>query len=285
MPGKICPVCKDTLSQGLQSWHFICRKCKYENSNFNERINLQSAHGLIDEGARETGLKELRADNFNRLLTRIKELKPEGGRLLDVGCAHGWFLETAERDFDVLGIEPDEVVFNSTARKGLPVRKGYFPDVLEEYEKFDVIIFNDVIEHIPDIEAALASCRSHLNEGGLLVLNLPSRDGIFYRLSKLLAQVGFVGFFERLWQKGLPSPHLHYFNIENLVRLLEDHGFESKTRGGLNAVGLSGLYTRVSYTGNYGYLTRIALCCGIVLLIPMLSILPRDIIYVMSRRK
>ncbi len=46
-------------------------------------------------------------------------------------------------------------------RKGLPARKGYFPDALDKKEKFDVIVFNDVIEHIPNIEGALASCFQH----------------------------------------------------------------------------------------------------------------------------
>lgn len=218
---EICPACKSKLSNGYYPWHLLCKICNYEKANLQPTINLYSAHQLINEGARETGLRDLRISNFKKLLTSIKSLKPNGGRLIDVGCAHGWFLETVINDFDILGLEPDKNVFDATSRRGLPVRMGYFPDALNESEKFDVIVFNDVIEHIPDIENTLASCHQRLNEDGLLVLNLPSSNGIFYRLSKIFCYFGYSNFFERLWQKDLPSPHLHYFNLANLIFLLK----------------------------------------------------------------
>lgn len=78
-----------------------------------------------------------------------------------------------------------------------------------------------LIEHIPDINSIIAACHERLNDGGLLVLNLPSSDGVFYKLSRLFAAMGKFDFFERLWQKGLPSPHVHYFNRKNLSNLLQ----------------------------------------------------------------
>lgn len=90
--------------------------------------------------------------------------------------------------------------------RGLPVRPGYFPDALTPDESFDAIVFNDVIEHIPDIASALDACNARLSENGLLVLNLPNSRGFFYRLSKIFARLGWRNPFNRLWQKDLPSP-------------------------------------------------------------------------------
>jgi 2-polyprenyl-3-methyl-5-hydroxy-6-metoxy-1,4-benzoquinol methylase len=246
---------------------------------------LDAAHQLIDENARETGLQDLRISNFKKILKSIKSLKPNGGHLIDVGCAHGWFLEAAENDFDIFGLEPDKNVYDATASRGLPVRMGYFPDALEDNEKFDVIVFNDVIEHIPDIEHILASCYKRLNEDGLLVLNLPSSNGIFYRLSKIFCYFGCTSFFERLWQKGLPSPHLHYFNLANLIFLLKSNKFDVKIKGNLSTLSLSGLYTRISYTGNLGIRLCILLYIGLALMLPILKIMPSDIFYVVATRK
>jgi len=50
----------------------------------------------------------------------------------------------------------------------------------------------------------------------VLVLNLPTSGGSLYRVAKLLCRFGAKGFFERLWQRNLPSPHLHYFDDRNL---------------------------------------------------------------------
>lgn len=285
MSNKACPVCKSELSAGYCSWHFICKSCGYEKANLQPTINLHSAHQLIDEDARETGLRELRKSNFKKLLMSIKSLKPNKGRLLDVGCAHGWFLDAAKNDFAVFGLEPDKNVFDATSRGDLPVRMGYFPEALDESECFDVIVFNDVIEHIPDINHVVASCRQRLNQDGLLVLNLPSSKGFFYRLSKIFCRLGLPYFFERMWQKDLPSPHLHYFNLHNLTGLLKNHGFDVKIKGRLSTLRLAGLYTRISYTGSLGIPARFFVYISVVLFLPVQKILPSDIVYVVSARK
>jgi 2-polyprenyl-3-methyl-5-hydroxy-6-metoxy-1,4-benzoquinol methylase len=284
MLNEICPVCQSKLFTGYRSWHLLCQSCGYEKANLQPSINLHTAHQLIDEGARESGLQGLRISNFIKLLTDIKSLIPNAGRLLDVGCAHGWFLEVGQNDFEVLGLEPDKKVFDATISRGLPVRMGYFPDALEENEKFDVIVFNDVFEHIPDIDHILASCHQRLNKNGLLVLNLPSSNGVFYKLSKIICRFGFYGFFERLWQKDLPSPHLHYFNPSNLIHLLKNKKFEPKYKGNLSTLRLNGLYTRIAYTGNHGTVACVFIYLIVALFLPILKILPSDIVYVISKR-
>ena len=285
MSNEICPSCHSELSNGYLPWHLQCKNCGYEKANLQPTINLDAAHQLIDENARKTGLQDLRISNFKKLLKSIKSLKPNGGNLIDVGCAHGWFLEAAINDFDVFGLEPDKNVYDATASRGLPVRMGYFPDALDDNEKFDVIVFNDVIEHIPDIEYILSCCYRRLNEDGLLVLNLPSSNGIFYRISKIFCYFGYPGFFECLWQKNLPSPHLHYFNLVNLICLLKNNKFDVKIKGNLSTLSLSGLYTRISYTGNLGVILCALVYIVVALVLPILKIMPSDIIYVIARRK
>lgn len=286
MINQTCLVCHGKLSFGCKSWHLICKYCGYEKANLQPAINLDSAHQFIDEAARETGLRILRIANFQQILRDIKTQVPKRqGRLLDVGCAHGWFIDISKTDFEVLGIEPDKAVFDATFKRGLPVRFGYFPDVLEEGDKFDVIVFNDVIEHIPDIETVLQHCLHRLNKDGLLVLNLPNSNGIFYQLSKLLCRLKVSLFFDRLWQKNLPSPHLHYFNKNNLRFFLDKHGFDIKVEGNLSSIRLTGLYNRITYTGQYGKITCFVIYLICALLIPLLKIFPTDIVYAIASPK
>jgi len=285
MNTKICPTCNSALVNGVTGWHFVCKGCGYENAELEPIINSNSAHTLIDETARENGLRTLRVKNFNALLDHIKIYKTPGGRLLEVGCAHGWFLDVASESFEVLGIEPDQAVFNAVSQRHPDTRCGYFPDALAEEEKFDIIVFNDVIEHIPGIDSIIRQCHQHLNKDGLLVLNLPNSQGVFYKLSKLLAKISLPGSFERLWQVGLPSPHLHYFNPVNLGHLIAQHGFEPRAQGELPTLALDGLYERISYTGNQGFVTRAFIYTAVALSLPILKILPSDIIYSISTRK
>jgi SAM-dependent methyltransferase len=279
-----CPVCGLPVVEGRRPWHFACRGCGYEGSDLVPGITAASPVRAVDEVAREHSLRELRTHNFAELLVQITKLKPAGGKLLEVGCAHGWFLDLARAHFDVAGVEADANVGGGAAARGLPVRIGYFPDAPDASERFDVIVFNDVFEHIPAIGAALDQCRSRLNPHGLLVLNLPSTDGIFYRIATLLCRIGLPGAFDRLWQAGLPSPHVHYFNRANLAALLRQRGFEPRAEGTLATLRLAGLYDRIAYASGHGAWACVALYAPIASMLPFLGLMPRDIMYSIATR-
>jgi 2-polyprenyl-3-methyl-5-hydroxy-6-metoxy-1,4-benzoquinol methylase len=285
MPKENCPVCGEPLFVGYRPWHIQCKSCRYEGSTLETQINLDAVHQLIDETARETGLKRLRIDNFKFILSLIEKITPNRGSLLDVGCAHGWFLETVRSEFDAVGLEPDKNIYEYSARRGLPVRMGYFPEALGDGEKFDIIVFNDVIEHIKQIRDAISSCHDRLRENGVLVLNLPSSNGVLYLFSKLMCRLGCGGFFDRMWQKGLPSPHLHYLNLSNVAALLKEGGFEVTHKRGLPAVRLAGLYMRLSYTGNLGRVAHMCMYLCMALALPLIKLLPCDIMLVIATRK
>jgi hypothetical protein len=123
-----------------------------------------------------------------------------------------------------------------------------------------------------------------MNADSLLALSLPSRRGIFYRTAKTLNGLGVRSFFERLWQVGMPSPHVHYFDADNLNTLANRFGFIEVERGSLPTLRFRGLYTRISYSGNINAVARIVLYAGIAAAIPFLSLLPKDIIYGIYRR-
>ncbi|MGZ8318760.1 MAG: class I SAM-dependent methyltransferase [Telluria sp.] len=149
-------MCGNITSSGLLPWHSTCRHCNYERADLAPHINNQAADALLNEGDGEAALRALRTENFKVIVDEaVRFAVPGPKRLLDVGSAHGWFLEAAADQFEVLGVEPDDTLARHSLSRGLPVRTGYFPDALTADETFDVIVFNDVIEHIPDVGAAL----------------------------------------------------------------------------------------------------------------------------------
>ncbi|MDB5935432.1 MAG: methyltransferase [Massilia sp.] len=280
-----CIVCGNAKRAGLTSWHAVCGNCEYESTDLHPAINEEATHHFIDEQARERSLKALRLENFKSIVESASRLaRPGAATLLDVGSAHGWFLEAARARFTVLGIEPDETIRQLAQSRGLPVRGGYFPDALHPGESFDIIVFNDVIEHIPDIGAAVKASHARLNEGGILILNLPSSAGFFYRLSKLFARAGWVGPFERLWQKGMPSPHVHYFRHRNINELVGRNGFELVSSSELPSLRADGLLERLRFAGNVGRFASFAQYLVLRCVIPVLQLFPSDIIVCVFRK-
>jgi SAM-dependent methyltransferase len=275
-----CPVCSHSLEKGQTTWHRICLNCGYEGSLLDENINKKQVHETIDEGHRELGLESLRKRNFSQILKVMSGLQPNASTLLEVGSAHAWFLQMAMESYHVNGIEPDQEVMSRNPA-GLKVRNGYFPDVLEKEELFDFIVFNDVFEHIPNPVNTLTNCFHHLNKSGHLVLNLPSSDGFFYKLGKLIHRSGINGPFARMWQEGMPSPHLHYFNKNNLTKILENNGFKVVCRQSLPSITINGLWDRISYAKSNKFSCYFTYIC-VVMILPFLKVLPKDIILVVA---
>src|SRR6266511_5953435 len=91
-----------------------------------------------------------------------------GGRLLELGCAYGFFLMEAARYFDVTGIERAPEAAEHGRRAGLNVLQGMADAAnLQRLGRVDVVVLFDVIEHLPDPRETLALCRDHVNAGGV----------------------------------------------------------------------------------------------------------------------
>ncbi len=279
--GKDCPGCHGSLVPGLKAWHLVCTRCSYEGSSLVVDIDVDGNTEVVDEAMREEGLEHLRQRNFHSLMAdlteRVQGVSGKPRRLLDVGCAHGWFLEAGRGNFDVVGIEPDARIAALAAGKGLQVRKGFFPDVLDSQELFDVIVFNDVLEHIPDIGAALRACAQHLAPGGWVVVNAPASTGVLYRTSKLMARVGLSASFERMWQKGFPSPHVHYLDDSSVRAIAEKAGLKVSAIRTLPSVSNRGLYARIRTDRSVNPAKAAAITAVLTALGPVLGLMPADI--------
>jgi len=231
------------MRRKIAEWSYRCPECGLWGSTLPIGINSE-AHAGLDEDLRETGLADLRRHNNAVVVDRLvsQGLAP-GASLLDVGSAHGWFLAAAEeRGLRAQGVEPDEAVAARAASSA--VRVGFFPDVLDADERFSAITYNDVLEHFPDAGAAVAASADHLEPGGLLSVNIPNSKGLFYRLAVVCHALGLRSAYERLWQLGLPSPHLWYFDRDTLVRLGRRHGFDVVSVDALDSVRRAGLWQR-----------------------------------------
>jgi SAM-dependent methyltransferase len=234
-----CPVCAGPV-RPLKDWIYRCTACRFEFST----LNPGGGTGIA-------GLETLRKLNFELLLDRLaRHVRLEGTRALEVGPADGWFLEAAaRRGVRVTGIEPEPELARAARARGLDVESGFFPRDLKDRGPYALIVFNDVFEHLPDPGEIFRLVAGLLAPGGLVVVNLPSSSGAIYRLAKVLDRLGLSAPLERLWQKGLPSPHLSLFDPANLRRLAESSaGFEFVDAFALRTITREGLAERVAST-------------------------------------
>jgi SAM-dependent methyltransferase len=278
-----CPVCGGTLHGPIAGFRYDCPDCAYASAR---PLAAMPGAGAVElhEDRREAALAPLRARNFEIVLDRLAVCGGEG-RLLDVGCAHGWFLDAARRrGYTASGIEPDAAVAAQAVQRGHDVVHGPFPDVLSPGDRFDVVVFNDVFEHLPDPRAALFATARALRPGGLLAINLPDSRGVFYRLAEALRRIGWRGPHDRLWQIGFPSPHVSYFHPDALMRLASGICFAEIDRRALPSIARQGLWQRLRYDPRASLLSSAATWLVVALAVPIVRRLPSDISLTIFRR-
>jgi 2-polyprenyl-3-methyl-5-hydroxy-6-metoxy-1,4-benzoquinol methylase len=148
-------------------------------------------------------------------LAAIKTLAP-GKRLLDVGCATGFFLEAAvEQGYEASGVEFSTVAI-SLARPDIRERItcGDVNTLLgQDVAKFDVVTAFDIIEHVQDPVKFVEDIRNALVPGGVLALSTPD-TGHFLRY-----------LMRSKWPMLQPMQHTVLFSRRAIEELLKRCGF------------------------------------------------------------
>lgn len=121
---------------------------------------------------------------FNRRLRAIHEFKPEG-RVLDVGCGPGFFMEVAEqKGYDVWGLDPSTYIVCLAQEKfGSRIREGTIETAGFEKQSFDIIVAFDTFEHIYEPLKFLDVTRELLAPQGILVITTPNAKSLLGRVS------------------------------------------------------------------------------------------------------
>jgi 2-polyprenyl-3-methyl-5-hydroxy-6-metoxy-1,4-benzoquinol methylase len=229
MEYNTCPVCGGTLKlkHQLRFNVYQCSNCGLLNSDAQFEHSFQSD---LESESRDIGLKQLRLKNFRTIISELSKIIGGKNRRmsgLEIGCGNGWWLETcrAAGNIDCIGIEPEHIYEDYHKANKLHVIYGFYPDVSPAKEQgYDFIIFNDVFEHIPDINSLIDNLKKDLADDGILIVNIPMSTGFFYKMAVRLHKLGMSNSLTRMWQFNFHSPHMNYFNQQNMVMLLEKHG-------------------------------------------------------------
>ncbi len=192
-----------------------CNRCGlvYINPRTSEDVILESCADGDDEVYFSQA--EGRISTFGSGLKWLEKFVPNKGKVLDVGCAAGFFLKVAkENGWDAKGVEPNRWL-GEQGRKNynVDIFSGYFEDAKLEDKSFDVVTMWDVIEHIPKPKEALKEANRVLKENGTLLVSTPDFSSVFAKM------------FGRRWWFFL-SHHLFYFTPKTMGNMLKDSGFE-----------------------------------------------------------
>ena len=162
---------------------------------------------------------------------------PAGARsALEVGCGKGGFGVTLRNalgdEARIVGVEPvpAQAAIARTGHGFDEVVDGYFPQALDAGETFDLVCFNDVLEHVVDPWATLAAARQLLNPGGHVVAAIPSIQYAPVTVDLLR------GHWDYTDDGTLDRTHVRFFTRRTMVELFEGAGLHVRTCRGVNSV-------------------------------------------------
>jgi SAM-dependent methyltransferase len=193
---------------------------EYFNSSYREKYGktyVEDRENIVRAGKGRMEIIESRlgyrtngkeAESGNREMEKPRQL-------LDVGCALGFFLEIArERGWNATGVEVSAFAAQ-WAEENLRLRvvNRSFLEAEFEHEYFDAMTFFFVAEHFRDVEKIIERAYCFLKRGGLIVLSLPNRGGVTFRLDR-----------ER-YVREHPGDHFWDSSPRNLIRFLRGYGF------------------------------------------------------------
>lgn len=216
-----CPICASSevglYCQRDSAEYHLCSSC---GVIYQSPLPSQASMiGYVEEEYQSGQYRDYvssRAMKLQHFEARLRQLGDgvRPGRLLDVGCSCGYFLEVAAAaGFDVHGVEFSRSAIRAAAPS---IQSRIVEGTLEQAATlgpFDVISAFDLLEHVHDPHGFLRQCRALLAGGGTLVVSTPDTDHFLRPLMRAR------------WPMLQPMQHLHLFSRRAMHQILEASGF------------------------------------------------------------
>jgi len=148
---------------------------------------------------------------------------PRSARVLDVGCGTGALTKILADScqVEIVGVEPDRARAERAIARGLTVHAGFLTsDLGREIGTFDIALFADVLEHLPNPQSLLLAARDFLRAGGAVIVSVPNVAHWSVRAEIVRGRFRYqpLGIMD--------ATHLRWFTAESIKSLVASAGFK-----------------------------------------------------------
>lgn len=143
--------------------------------------------------------------------------------VLEVGCAEGSFSEGLSHDCEKWGVEMNAPAADKAKEKLDRVLAGSYREIEDQLpeNKFDLVVCNDVIEHMPDADGFLRDIQTKMVKGGVLIGSVPN-----VRYYRNLFEVLVLKDWKYKDSGILDKTHQRYFTIRSLENDFKSKGYQ-----------------------------------------------------------
>ena len=175
---------------------------------------------------------------FGQGRSEMMKFVPGGIRtLLEIGCGKGEFvaLLKTQHPIHATGVEPFPEAAAVARRHFDVLFETSIDDALTQMQgqKFDCIVFNDVLEHLVDPWAVLRSVKPLMAENGRVVASIPNM-----RFWPVLNALFLHGSWDYADAGVLDRTHLRFFTRSTIRNLFDTSGLKVERMEGINKIEL-----------------------------------------------
>jgi 2-polyprenyl-3-methyl-5-hydroxy-6-metoxy-1,4-benzoquinol methylase len=167
---------------------------------------------------------EYSEEGANTSWQKALNLVPKGSKVLDVGCSSGNFgkvlIEKKNCTVDGLELDAADAKLASKWLRNVYNLNIETDDLGELKDKYDIIYFGDVIEHLYYPSSTLKRVQKLLKPGGSILFSIPNMAHATIRLLLL------TGDFEYTETGLLDKTHLHFYNLKEVERVFNEADME-----------------------------------------------------------
>ena len=227
MPGIYCPVCgepKEHAQVFLRNAFPIlrCSACGVGKTQLPEGFSTDRIYteeyfqgGQADGYSDYLGSEDVLRAEFRSAVRDLRRAGASGGRLLEIGCAYGFFLAEAKSYFEVQGIEVSESAVEFCRSRGLDVEQGILTEqYVRENVPFDAVVMLDVVEHLTEPDLVMDLLRRAMKPGARLLISTGDWESA---LSRMMG---------KKWRLMTPPQHVFFFSPRTLSAMLTRIGFD-----------------------------------------------------------
>lgn len=185
---NICGVDDTSLIAVQNGYRMVkCKNCGlvYLNSRPDQQMLIKLYTDYHQrEGKDEDVWARLMEKNFREVSLLLNKIFPEKGKILDVGCGYGHFIEIMQDcGWFAQGVDPSSRTLYHAKKKGLNVIETSVDDSSFPDNFFDVVTAFYVLEHLPDPLSTAKKIFEMLKPGGVIVIRVPHTTPIVRFLS------------------------------------------------------------------------------------------------------
>jgi len=147
--------------------------------------------------------------------TMLVKFTGKNKKVLEIGCATGYISKKLkENGCYVVGVEINENAAQIAKEICNKVIVGDIETLELSHEKFDVILFGDVLEHLKNPKMVLEKVTNNLEKNGEIILSVPNIANWKIRLNLLFGKFNYT-------KTGiLDETHLRFFTYKTIKYLL-----------------------------------------------------------------